>query len=355
MKDKAYPYQFTVLEVPEFNALCLPGGFMYVFEGLLTRLADDDAVAFVMAHEITHASERHWKRMVEKMRGPALLAALAGTAFGADDVAMFAATLVEAQYSREQEASADEGGVSLAASAGFDPVGAVAAAQLMAKLDSGDSTPLYLRSHPPARDRVRHLEGRAKALADAPRRAAAASPVPQHPVREGPSGVHGTSSPWLPLAVGNEWTYSVLADGRRSSLRIAIGGELDLPLGRAWRADVAIPGLKPVTAYLFPAGNTVWRLDRPFDPGCTWRRDWAFVTEPGASAGSVRHEVVGRETVGTPCGVFADCLHVRRTEADRVTDAWFAEGVGLVRRRTSPGDVTETLTAYSVARPSGGR
>src|SRR5439155_14616378 len=61
---KAYPYEFKVLAASEFNAFALPGGFMYVNEGLLTRLPDDNAVAFVMAHELAHTSHRHWRQIV---------------------------------------------------------------------------------------------------------------------------------------------------------------------------------------------------------------------------------------------------------------------------------------------------
>jgi len=371
MPTRAYPYQFKVLDIRDFNAFCLPGGFMYVFEGLLNRLESDDAVAFVMAHEITHASHRHWKRMVEKMRGPALIATLAGAALGADDVAALAATLVQSQYSREQEDDADEGGIGLAAAAGFDPAGAVTAASEMAKLDSGDLTPIYLRSHPPAKDRRSRLAKAAETLAQAARSAQARGAL--HETRSDlltpilaslPSG-SGTPTPWWPMAVGNLWTYTVTSAGNRTEHTIRVASKADGPKGTAWRVGVSFPGMEPVTAYLATTQSEVWRRDRPFRAGSAWTLDWRFASVPSGPVGSEDHELPGREDVTTPCGAFTDCLKVRRRADGAVVEAWFAAGVGMVKRVTRPvagetpalrsSEVTEILTAYRLASATEGR
>ena len=62
------PYEFHVVETGEINAIAFPGGFVYAYAGLLQALPSDDAVAFVLAHEIAHAAKRHWARRYEKAR-----------------------------------------------------------------------------------------------------------------------------------------------------------------------------------------------------------------------------------------------------------------------------------------------
>ncbi len=351
MPQRAYPYQFTVLDVQQFNAFCLPGGFMYVFEGLLDKLPDDDAVAFVMGHEITHASHRHWKRMIEKMRGPAVLATLAGAALGDQDLAGVASALVEAQYSREQEYDADSGGIALAAAAGYDPSGAITAADVMAKLDAGDGTPLYLRSHPPARDRREQLERRSAELAkqvraapDAPQAEAAAQPA-------SPAGEQHAELEYMPLEAGNEWTYSVRGASAEVRYRLKVQGRASTAAGPVWRLTTSLEQLEPTTAYWFASKSGVWM--RPFGP--TEQGQWSLVmpiTDRSSTAGdSSKVEILSPETIATPCGRFDECLGVRVTTRDRQVETWYARGVGMVRRRTQPGGVVETLADYVLQAP----
>lgn len=343
MPARAYPYQFTALEVPEFNAFCLPGGFMYVYEGLLTKLPDDDAVAFVLAHEITHAAHRHWRRMVEKMKGPALLAALATAALGAGDVADMAATLVGAQYSREQESDADTGGVRLMCSAGYDPTGAVTAAQAMADMEKGSQIPYYLRSHPPARDRVKALQGLATQVA--PSRQAPASRSTQLTTPCGMLPVAATMPcRWFPLSVGREWRYAVSAAGGSSRYAVRIVGKVTTDRGDVWRASLVLPRQVAISYQVLTTDSTVWRRDRPTRLDSAWRKEGGFATESGP------FQVERASPLTTPCGCFEDVLRVRTRDGDRIVDAWYAAGVGLVKRTDNRTGVTETLVGYDIAR-----
>ena len=161
LDSKAYTYEFKVLAVNDFNAFCLPGGKMYVYDGLLTRLHSDDAVAFVMAHEITHAAHRHWAHHIDKMKGITILSAIASINLGTQLVANITSALLSAQYSREQEDDADRTGLELAWSAGFDPDGAAEASKTIKELDKGSHVPAYLRDHPAAGDRMKKLAAEA--------------------------------------------------------------------------------------------------------------------------------------------------------------------------------------------------
>ena len=64
-KDTEFPFEFHVVESGEVNAFALPGGFVYVFRGLLQLLPNDDALAFVLGHEVSHVTRHHAVRQFE--------------------------------------------------------------------------------------------------------------------------------------------------------------------------------------------------------------------------------------------------------------------------------------------------
>jgi len=113
LDPKVYPYEFKVLAKPDVNAFALPGGFIYIYEGLLSRVPDDDALAFVMAHEMAHAAHRHWAKHTGKMRGVGVLGSLVSI-LAKDTSGMIgslAAGLMSLKYSRSEEDDADATGI----------------------------------------------------------------------------------------------------------------------------------------------------------------------------------------------------------------------------------------------------
>lgn len=58
-KRKIYPYQFQVINDTIVNAFCTPGGFVYIYTGLIKFLDNESALAGVVGHEIAHAERRH--------------------------------------------------------------------------------------------------------------------------------------------------------------------------------------------------------------------------------------------------------------------------------------------------------
>ncbi|MCG8588256.1 MAG: M48 family metalloprotease [Proteobacteria bacterium] len=108
---RSFDYQFSVVDMPEPNAFALPGGYIFVSRGLLALANNEDELACVLGHEITHAAQRH-------------AAAQQGLAARGNPLAMpwnRAAKL--AAYGRDMERAADKGGQILCAAAGYDPVG----------------------------------------------------------------------------------------------------------------------------------------------------------------------------------------------------------------------------------------
>jgi Zn-dependent protease with chaperone function len=116
------PLTLTVVHRPESNAFALPGGHVYVFEGLIDKSATADELAGVLAHEIGHVAHRDGTRAVLQQAGLSFLfGMLLGDFGGGGAVVITARTVLQSSYSREQETAADAYGVALMQKAGGNP------------------------------------------------------------------------------------------------------------------------------------------------------------------------------------------------------------------------------------------
>jgi predicted Zn-dependent protease len=164
LNDSTFQYQFSVVRDPRLNAFAVPGGFVYVHGGLLTRAANDDEVAGVLGHEIAHVNAHHLARQQEAtqlMNYATFLGVLLSAvqpAIGAGAVAANAAA--QLQYRREFEQEADYLGARYMRQAGYDPQGMLDFFKKM--LDEQRTTPTfappYLLSHPLTDARLTNLE-----------------------------------------------------------------------------------------------------------------------------------------------------------------------------------------------------
>ena len=59
------PYSFKVLNSKEINAMAAPGGFIYIFKGLIDLMPSDDDLAGVIGHDIGHVVKKHSVRQME--------------------------------------------------------------------------------------------------------------------------------------------------------------------------------------------------------------------------------------------------------------------------------------------------
>ena len=108
------PLKAVVVRRREANAIALPGGHIYVFEGLVTRSRSPDELAGVIAHEIGHVAHRDGTRSLLQSAGLSFLfGMLLGDFTGGGVVVIAARTVVQSAYSREVEAAADLYGVQL--------------------------------------------------------------------------------------------------------------------------------------------------------------------------------------------------------------------------------------------------
>jgi len=143
------------------NAFATPGGYLYVYRGLLEMAQNEAELAGVMAHETGHVVARHAARSLVATYG---LEAVVGMATGDNPglVTQLAAGIATKglllAHSREDETEADEYGARYAGGAGYDPHGLVTFFQRLMQ-QSGDTTGVlaYLSDHPATQDRIAHV------------------------------------------------------------------------------------------------------------------------------------------------------------------------------------------------------
>ena len=163
-------WKFRALRDPVPNAFALPNGSIYINTGLLALLDDENQLAAVIAHEITHVSERHTYLRNRSLRkkvlainiintignwnpigGPAGLAiSLIAT------VSPFMLAISVLGYSRDQEKEADLEGLKLAAAAGFVPEGMPNSFKAMQRDVEGEQLSSFYSDHPKLQERVNY-------------------------------------------------------------------------------------------------------------------------------------------------------------------------------------------------------
>jgi len=112
----------TVVRRAGSNAVALPGGRIYVFEGLIEKSERADELAGVLAHEIGHVAQRDGTRSILQSAGISFLfGMLLGDFVGGGAVVIGARAVLQSSYSRDVESAADRYGVELMERAGGDP------------------------------------------------------------------------------------------------------------------------------------------------------------------------------------------------------------------------------------------
>lgn len=175
--DNGQKFRFFVVADPSINAFALPGGFVGVHSGLILATATESELAGVLAHEISHVTQRHISRAVFANQRASILtmaallgAILLGAATGSSDAvqgavvaAQGAAAQQQINFTRSNEYEADRVGIGLLASAGFDPAGMPAFFETLARQTGplASQAPEFLRTHPVTVNRVAESRERA--------------------------------------------------------------------------------------------------------------------------------------------------------------------------------------------------
>jgi predicted Zn-dependent protease len=167
-----YQWEFNLIDDPKtVNAWCMPGGKVAVYSGILPVTRDENGLAVVLGHEISHALARHGSErmsqgLIAQLGGAALSVALANRAaetqaLAAQAYGAGAQVGVLLPFSRKQESEADHIGLILMAKAGYDPANAVPFWERMAaqsKGGGGEGLGHYLATHPPDAQRIADIK-----------------------------------------------------------------------------------------------------------------------------------------------------------------------------------------------------
>jgi predicted Zn-dependent protease len=155
-------WQVSVIDDPKMvNAFATPGGYLYVYTGLLLAAENEAELAGVLGHEAAHVSGRHSAQAMMLQYGQqAIIDAALGKNSGtvAQIAAGLAGTGTGLAFSRSNETEADELGAKYVSAAGYDPRGLVSFFQKLAAQEGKMPGVLkWLSTHPPSADRVNHL------------------------------------------------------------------------------------------------------------------------------------------------------------------------------------------------------
>ena len=160
MKDRTdVSFRVRVIDDPEINAFSIPGGYIYLYRGLLDKIGpDDDAVACVIGHEAAHVVRRHVVQQMSDAQGKGLLvdvATLLSRSYQVNQIGGALYQLDQLHYSRNDEYEADRWGEKFAYNAGFDPSGMVRTFRIFEKLEKMQGQPpAYSEDHPISQNRI---------------------------------------------------------------------------------------------------------------------------------------------------------------------------------------------------------
>ena len=159
-------FKFGLLNSDTINAFSAPGGYVFITKGLYDLVGDnDDQLAGVLGHEITHVTQRHALKIIE--RGDILSGVSSGwsdaTAARNDNYAVFGtvvgkgvSTICEKGFDPKTEYAADTGGRALAAITGYAP-GGLRATLIRLKMGGTNQTAVIFPTHPSLDKRIKRL------------------------------------------------------------------------------------------------------------------------------------------------------------------------------------------------------
>jgi predicted Zn-dependent protease len=161
------PWTFKIVDLPDPNAVALPGGPVYVTKGMLTFIRSDHELAAVLAHEVAHTSFRHQMELMRRGNQAAflvILAAIVSRDAGAASAAHLVSLGLLAGYTRDMERQADLAGVDYLARSPFTPVAALTLMERIRREETLRPTfdPGDLRDHPRTEERVAYIEAELK-------------------------------------------------------------------------------------------------------------------------------------------------------------------------------------------------
>jgi metalloendopeptidase OMA1, mitochondrial len=165
--DPGFEWEFNLVNSEQANAFCLPGGKVAVYTGILPIAQNDDGLAIVMAHEISHAIARHGAERMAQERLAQFGQLAVGMSVSDMDEGSRRAVLgafglgtqfgILLPFSRTHEEEADYMGLIYAARACFNPEEAPKVWERMTSSRQGGTPPAFLSTHPSDEKRIENF------------------------------------------------------------------------------------------------------------------------------------------------------------------------------------------------------
>lgn len=155
-----FAWKISIINDPKVqNAFATPGGYIFLYTGLMKFLDSEDQLAGVLGHEMAHAAKRHSTRQLTKILGVQVLAdAVLGKK---ETVKQVATAIVGLSFSRDNETEADSFSVKYLCPT---PYNASGAAGFFKKIAGQATPPEWMSTHPNPSNRIKNIESKAKAL-----------------------------------------------------------------------------------------------------------------------------------------------------------------------------------------------
>ena len=165
-------YYVMILDSPEFNAFATPGGHIFITKGLVEAAPSEDALAAIIAHELSHIILKHGISIIDDMKLNEEMSSMANQAAafagrgneGAqralafrNSVSGIIDTMLKNGYSRPQEFEADKSAIALLAASGYDPGGLLEILRVLQRVQQNQKGG-FNSTHPTPADRITNAE-----------------------------------------------------------------------------------------------------------------------------------------------------------------------------------------------------
>jgi len=162
-----YQWDYNLVDSPDVNAWCMPGGKIVFYTGILPITQGETGIAAVMGHEVAHALANHGQQRMSAGQIQALGAVAGNIALSKDPknqqifnqaYGIGSTVGVMLPFSRGHETEADRIGLTLMAIAGYDPIESANLWERMKANAGGNAPPEFLSTHPSSDTRINNIK-----------------------------------------------------------------------------------------------------------------------------------------------------------------------------------------------------
>ncbi len=152
-------YHFTAVNDKTINAFALPGGYIFITRGMLENLQSESQLASILAHEVTHVVARDSANVMSNQIGISILLSSVTSEETSQSVLLvtdMTNQILGLRYSREDEYTADLGGLDYMIQAGYNPYAMVETMQILHSQEK--SRPIeFFSTHPSPQNRIEYI------------------------------------------------------------------------------------------------------------------------------------------------------------------------------------------------------